>query len=322
MYKKLIVLSFIAVFCMCSFAFSKPVHKVSAKKKPAAKTSVTISKEQYDALMNRINSMQQEIDNLKNQSLNPEDEKTSKIEKTELSAEKDIAPDSDSSTQSASSKMTEEDELRALQQEQLLNGEEEQAQPIADDAAANNPKISVIGDFLWHINHTDSQLQDHAEAAVHEENHDHESADEHEHESADEHLSEKAYKNVLAKPGLLNSKHVHSHSESPFEMREIEFAFQQNIDPWSRADIYAALEKDGEDYKVHLEEAFITLNRLPLNMQMRAGKMLLPFGKDCPTHQHALPYVDRPLAVAAFLGEEGMAGTGFELSGMVPLGRV
>ncbi len=110
--------------------------------------------------------------------------------------------------------------------------------------------------------------------------------------------------------------------DSPFQVREIEFAFQDNIDPWSKADIFAGLKKEDGEYVFELEEAYLTLNKLPLTLQARVGQMRLPFGKDNEIHQHALPYVDRPDVIHNFFGEEGQKGIGLEMSGILPMGKV
>ena len=125
-----------------------------------------------------------------------------------------------------------------------------------------NPKISVIGDFVWNINH--------------------------------------------------NKK---LDGGDPFNIRELELGFQDNIDPWSKADVYLALEKEEDGkYSIDPEEAYVTLSKMPFRTQMRIGRWLLPFGKDNPTHTHAKPYVDQPDVITNFMGPDGMKGTGMEVS--------
>ncbi len=107
-------------------------------------------------------------------------------------------------------------------------------------------------------------------------------------------------------------------------IREVEFAFQSPIDPFSRADIFVAvpnlIEGGAQAENVELEEAFISYWRLPWNLQLRGGKWFLPFGKENPTHSHEYAYVDRSLVGHQFLGEEGISGAGAGLQTSFNLG--
>jgi hypothetical protein len=110
----------------------------------------------------------------------------------------------------------------------------------------------------------------------------------------------------------------------PFSMRELEFGIQSYIDPFSRADIFLGLHKEdqqsasGGEYHLHLEEAYATLFRLPLETQGKVGKYKMNFGNANATHLHALETVDYPLMVKNFFGEEGLSTTGASLSALLP----
>ena len=109
---------------------------------------------------------------------------------------------------------------------------------------------------------------------------------------------------------------------NPFNLRELEFGYEGKIDPWSTMNAYVGLHNHDGQTHVHLEEAYATLNKLPLGLKMKVGKFFLDFGKDNTLHQHARPYVDVPLFVKNYLGDEGMGGSGFSISSMVPLGKI
>lgn len=60
------------------------------------------------------------------------------------------------------------------------------------------------------------------------------------------------------------------------------------------------------------------LRGLPLDMQLKAGKYLLGFGKVNTVHEHAWPFLERPLVHQIFFGEEGLNDVGLNLSFILP----
>lgn len=110
--------------------------------------------------------------------------------------------------------------------------------------------------------------------------------------------------------------------DSPFQVRELEFSFQHQLSSAIRADICASLGKEDEEYRLELEEAYLTFSQLPFPIKARAGQTRLPFGKDNAIHRHGLPYADRPEVIEHFFGHEGQKGIGAELSGVIPMGKI
>jgi len=106
-------------------------------------------------------------------------------------------------------------------------------------------------------------------------------------------------------------------SEQPgpsMEMHEAEAALQAIVDPYARGDFFIAFGEEG----VELEEGYITFTALP-GLVTRAGKMRSSFGKVNLLHNHALPWVDRPLVINNLLGgEEGIADAGISVAGIIP----
>ncbi len=100
-----------------------------------------------------------------------------------------------------------------------------------------------------------------------------------------------------------------------FALKEIELAFQAAVDPYARADIFAAIE-DGE---IDIEEGYLTWFALPVGLGAKIGKFKVNFGKFNRTHTPETAFADRPLAPARYLGEEGFSGTGASLSWRVPV---
>jgi hypothetical protein len=103
-----------------------------------------------------------------------------------------------------------------------------------------------------------------------------------------------------------------------FSLRELELALGAAVDPFGRADFFVALEEEDGEFAVHLEEGYFTFDTLPYDLKARAGKFYSAFGKANQFHTHAMPWVDKPLMIRNFFGEEGMSQPGGELSWLVP----
>ncbi len=98
---------------------------------------------------------------------------------------------------------------------------------------------------------------------------------------------------------------------------ELELAINGNLNPYTRADIFVANHGDGFE----IEEAFGSILRgLPLNMQIRAGRYLVDFGKLNSSHPHAYPFVDRPLVHRMMFGFDGFIDEGVNVNFLLPTG--
>ncbi|MDF1564261.1 MAG: hypothetical protein P1V51_14525 [Deltaproteobacteria bacterium] len=135
----------------------------------------------------------------------------------------------------------------------------------------------------------------------------------------------------------------HGHGEEPaageeplridntFYLRETEIDFRAAVDPFVDGLITLAIEglPDGS-FELHVEEAIVTLRRLPLpilsdppgGLVLRAGKMRAEFGKLNLMHTHDLPQTTRPLVHRTLVGEEGALGSGVSGSFFLPLDRL
>ena len=99
------------------------------------------------------------------------------------------------------------------------------------------------------------------------------------------------------------------------EMHESEIGFQEVIDPYARADFFLSFGEKG----VNLEEGYITFTSLPAGLQLKVGKMRAAFGKVNTTHNHVLPWIDRPLVTQNVIGgEDGINDAGLSLSRILP----
>ena len=120
-------------------------------------------------------------------------------------------------------------------------------------------------------------------------------------------------------------KNEEDENKSQFSFRELELAFAAAVDPYGRADFFVALEEeqDGE-FGVDLEEGYFTFDTLPYDLKARVGKFYSVFGKANQFHTHAMPWVDKPLVIRNYFGEEGMsrAGGGTVVAGAQSVGEV
>ncbi|HVS87652.1 MAG TPA: hypothetical protein VHF01_05475 [Candidatus Acidoferrum sp.] len=105
-------------------------------------------------------------------------------------------------------------------------------------------------------------------------------------------------------------------SPSPsLEMHESEVGLQAIIDPYARADAFISFGETG----VNVEEAYVTFTSLPAGLLLKVGKKRADFGKVNMIHNHALPFIDRPLVTNNLVGgEDGIDDAGFSLSRFLP----
>jgi len=100
-----------------------------------------------------------------------------------------------------------------------------------------------------------------------------------------------------------------------FEPREFEFSFQSAVDPYSYTKIFVSVE-GGE---VAIEEGYLYRTGLPGRLRVDLGKFRQQLGEVNRWHLHAVPETEYPLALTAYTGEDGLAGTGVSLYWVAPL---
>ncbi len=99
------------------------------------------------------------------------------------------------------------------------------------------------------------------------------------------------------------------------ELHESEVGMQAIIDPYARADAFISFGETG----VNVEEAYVTFTSLPAGLLMKVGKMRANFGKVNTIHNHALAWIDRPLATNNLVGgEDGIDDAGISISRFLP----
>jgi hypothetical protein len=99
------------------------------------------------------------------------------------------------------------------------------------------------------------------------------------------------------------------------ELHESEVGLQAIIDPYARADAFISFGETG----VNIEEGYVTFTSLPAGLLLKVGKMRAEFGKVNTIHNHALPFIDRPLVTNNLVGgEDGIDDAGISLSRFLP----
>lgn len=105
---------------------------------------------------------------------------------------------------------------------------------------------------------------------------------------------------------------------SPIALDEVEVAFEAFIDPYAKGRFFIAVTPE----EVDVEEGYAQFVTLPWGLTAKAGKTKATFGKANTWHTHVRQWVDQPLMVTRFLGEEGLADVGVSVSKSIdnPLG--
>jgi len=117
-----------------------------------------------------------------------------------------------------------------------------------------------------------------------------------------------------------------------FVMRELEFAFQAVLDPYSRAKVilargepgaelapFAAEGEEPGDAEIDVEEAYLQWVNMPGGLGLTVGRFRQRLGTYNRLHGHALPWQQLPLPYVAFLGDEGLAQTGASVYWLLPV---
>jgi len=100
---------------------------------------------------------------------------------------------------------------------------------------------------------------------------------------------------------------------------EMELFVDGYLNPFARATANISYESN----TFGVEELYGNIVRgLPFDMQIKAGKFLVGFGKLNTVHPHAWPFLERPLFHQVFFGESGFNDVGINFSFLLPTGDV
>ncbi|MBN4046890.1 hypothetical protein JYT90_01075 [bacterium AH-315-P07] len=121
---------------------------------------------------------------------------------------------------------------------------------------------------------------------------------------------------VIDMVGLLSNSKEDEEGSDKASIRELEITIGHDIDPFTRFDSTLALS-DFED-GVEIEEAYVTLLKMPWDLSARVGRIKPLIGKVNALHRDQLDTVDEPLVIQRYLGVEGLSRTGVEVARFLP----
>ena len=121
--------------------------------------------------------------------------------------------------------------------------------------------------------------------------------------------------NFFGKAGQANPYEFGPNDQrSPFKLDEAEVAFQAFVDPYAKANFFFSFTPEGVD----VEEGYAQFVTLPFDLTAKAGKFKAFFGKANTWHTHVRPWVDQPLVIHNFFGDEQFHGDGISVSKVFP----
>jgi len=113
---------------------------------------------------------------------------------------------------------------------------------------------------------------------------------------------------------LLEEPGERTHGSNGIFMRSLEMSFAASLDPFARGKAFLDITDEG----VSIEEAYMEILNLPLNMSLKGGVFFPEFGLLNRHHTHALPQFDRPRAPVNYFGLDGFNGMGMAVNFMLP----
>jgi hypothetical protein len=120
---------------------------------------------------------------------------------------------------------------------------------------------------------------------------------------------------TLRQSDLRHGDPRYSPADDQFRVRDGQIILFSPIDPYTNAQI--SIDKpDREAFDI--EEAFLVFNKLPWDLTVRAGQFRPRFGLINETDTFQLPMVERPQALAQYIGGDGFVTPGVNVSGYVP----
>lgn len=104
-------------------------------------------------------------------------------------------------------------------------------------------------------------------------------------------------------------------ADDKFQVRDTQLIFFSPIDPYTNAQISIDKPANGP---FDIEEAFLVFTKLPYGLTLRMGQYRPAFGLINALDTFQLPMVNRPQALARYIGEDGLVEPGVNLTSYVP----
>ena len=105
-----------------------------------------------------------------------------------------------------------------------------------------------------------------------------------------------------------------THGYNGIYMRSLELSMVASLDPFTRGKAFLDISHKG----LSIEEAYMEIINLPLNMSLKAGVFFPEFGLLNRHHTHALPQFNRPQVCVNYFGLDGFNGMGLALNFLLP----
>lgn len=120
--------------------------------------------------------------------------------------------------------------------------------------------------------------------------------------------------NFSGKAGKSNPSEFPGGLRSTMQLEEAEIAFQAYVDPYAKANFFFSVTPEGID----VEEGYAQFVTLPYDLTAKVGKFKALFGKANTWHSHVRPWVDQPLVIHNFFGDEQFSDSGVSVSKLIP----
>jgi hypothetical protein len=114
---------------------------------------------------------------------------------------------------------------------------------------------------------------------------------------------------------LHNGDPRYNPADDQFIPRDTQLIFFSPIDPYTNAQISIDKPNDGS---FNIEEAFLVFDKLPYGLNLRIGQYRTVFGLINELDTFQLPMVNRPQAIAQYIGPDGFVTPGVDLSTYIP----
>ena len=122
------------------------------------------------------------------------------------------------------------------------------------------------------------------------------------------------FKRSTSKNDLITENSEFSYGNNNMYMRGLDMSFIAPLDPFSRGKVFMSFNKN----EVKIEEAYMELLNLPLNINLKAGIFYLEYGLLNRYHDHALPQFDRPRVAVNYFSLGALGGTGIAGNILLP----
>ena len=126
-----------------------------------------------------------------------------------------------------------------------------------------------------------------------------------------------AYANMVVGGGQSGDFNHALHGHDPergFRLQGLEFSAFSNLSTYTQAYANLNFYEDGGEVESEWEEGYLKFHRLPYGFEARAGRFYNLVGTQNNLHLHDWQFADADLMTSTFLGEDGLAINGGELS--------